>query len=566
MPTDELTPSGLTVGSPVLEVSPAFDIALAWIVSSSVGSPVIGAPTLQQIHDLTAVGITVNPPMFGDVSTAQAEPLTVGSPIFGAPQMAQHQYIKSASLTVGSPTLGAATFFQRYREYYGSQILYRAATGLERSMSDADALRLFDINAELIIDVWDPYKIPYHLLPYLAYAMGVNLWEDWWTEDIQRDWVARQWPLKSIRGTRAGLEEFTKAIGGQVKRVISPPAITYPLPSYTEEQRQAYVARFAQLRLYPYVPRELLPWLCYLGKHYNKHGERTWLNNGSFLGPLKPLYPTNQDQGGRYTRTAKLWDRGVETTLTFRTVQMEDAGEAPVEDVRTYDEAMLPGHIGDKYFIGMDAKWPRPKNTFTGKTGYGIFLGRLDPTEQRLIRIPRDGRLELVMGKAKYLTVSPSVELIDIYPEHTYVSHPRRKTELYARRGDFLLGKFLPPSNAWQYVYEKWYIFDADRVPDHRIGGVYLGRTRLGIAPYTAEAKVQMFTHAPQFYIRLGGYLRGYLRPEDTEPITRLRRGVVASKSLRDTILLDTMMMRPLQVRDQVLADGRYYVGQLVAD
>ena len=91
----------------------------------------------------------------------------------------------------------------------------------------------------------------------------------------------------------------------------------------TDEERAAYVARFPQLRIYPYVAREQLPWLCYNGKHYNGTGQlRVWNKNGAFLGPRWKMYPTIQNAGGKYTRTATLYDprTGEETTLTIRRI------------------------------------------------------------------------------------------------------------------------------------------------------------------------------------------------------------------------------------------------------
>ena len=124
-------------------------------------------------------------------------------------------------------------------------------------------------------------------------------------------------------------------------------------------------------------------------------------------------------------------------------------------------------------------------------------------------------------------------------------------------------GKFLPRSNAWQYMYETYYLFDADRSPDVRAASYYMGHCRFGIHKYTAEALIQITTSMPQFYISTTRYLRGFFRPKQNEAIPRLLRGVRASMAVRDTVLVDTKVTRVIELRDVPAPDGTHYVGEL---
>lgn len=606
----------------------------------------------------------------------------------------------------------------------GSDIIYRSATGLEKALADVESQRLIAIYAELIRDQWDPYRISRRNLPWLAWALGVNLWESWWSEEFQRYWVAQQWTLKTQRGSLVGLERFVRAVGSEVKHVYRPPAITYTLRSDTPAERAAYVARFPQLRLYPYVARVMLPWLCYSSSfpargafgsvsfvnnpqdgHTVTFGVRTiifgtdvtigvdlaatmanliaWLaanpdpgllaypipplapvvgtvtlraielmnsspqvtpvayspegqttsfplensapelgapqlgqnsfvdfafiaetntialtaksagiegnsyklattaigatvssnvlsggkdasgsgtsgKNGSFVGPLRPIFPTVQNQGGNYTRTSKLWDRGTETTLTMRKIERVTTGGVGwgfTPGVYAYDEEIvLP--LDERICLLQNGRY------LGGGEDYGVFPNATP--KLRTITIARSGPLELSQGKAIYQTVVPQVPLLKLEPELVTVAHPIRSTELYASRKQYLTNKFLPPSNAWQFLYERWYLFDADRVPDYRRRGVYLDHTRLGMEEFSAEAKIQIITKMPRYKAHVSNYVYGFLSEPDYEPINRVRRAVNASKAVRDTILIDTKHTRVLQVGDIIRPDGRYTVGQLV--
>jgi phage tail P2-like protein len=323
-------------------------------------------------------------------------------------------------------------------EHPGALTLYQQSTGFEKAAADTEAERLMDLYAEAIIDQWNPWQVAYEHLPFLAWAQGVNLWENWWDETFRRNWVARQWYLKSIRGKRAGLDEFVAAVGGQVKRCVVPPARAYGTRKQTAEERAAYVARFPQLRIYPYVAREQLPWLCFVGKHYDGTGlNRVFQKNGSFLGPRWKLYPTVQDAGGKYTRTATLYEprTGVETTLTIRKIERvytgENAGWGYTPGVSVYDEmVILPLEKRPNYFIGEIGKH------LHGAGKYGIFLGKQLPL--RTISIGRSGPIEMYQGKAEYQTIFPQEDLLQVRPEYVAIKHPRRPTELYAARGEYL--------------------------------------------------------------------------------------------------------------------------------
>ncbi len=317
----------------------------------------------------------------------------------------------------------------------GAQTLYQNATGFEKALADTEAERLMDMYAEAIIDEWNPWQVAYEHLPFLAWASGVNLWESWWDETFKRNWTARQWYLKSIRGKRAGLDEFVTAVGGHVKRCVVPPARAYGTKAMTDVERAAYVARFPQVRIYPYVARSKLPWLCYNGKHYDGRGQdRVWNKNGSFMGPRRPVYPTVQTAGGKYTRTATLYEprTGVETKLTIRRIVKirtgEDAGWGFTPGVSQYDESViLPLEKRPAYFIREHGKY----------LGFNIFLGVQLPL--RTISIGRSGPMELVQAKAQYQTVFPQEELLQVRPEMVSIRHPRRKTELYAAKREYLV-------------------------------------------------------------------------------------------------------------------------------
>ena len=139
----------------------------------------------------------------------------------------------------------------------GARLLYRSASGLEKAMADVDGERLIGTYAEIINDQWNPYKISFGNLPYLAYGMGTILWEDGWSESTQREWTARQWEYKSLRGTQDGIamalhysgRDFVGPQGYTIQEAIRPPQSFYASPSLTKEEYDFWIQMMPEVRI-----------------------------------------------------------------------------------------------------------------------------------------------------------------------------------------------------------------------------------------------------------------------------------------------------------------------------
>jgi hypothetical protein len=159
-----------------------------------------------------------------------------------------------------------------------------------------------------------------------------------------------------------------------------------------------------------------------------------------------------------------------------------------------------------------------------------------------MIRIPRDASYSYRLGRETYTTTYPDADLVDVRPQHIAEQHAGQPTALYATKLQFILGKQLPPTIAWRYIYERWHVHDPDRVPDVRIRSTHLGFTRLGMPPYHAEVRMRIKDRlAPR---TAGPFVNGYLMTGNRKPIADVREAVRVSKSLRDRILLDTKTWR----------------------
>jgi hypothetical protein len=404
-------------------------------------------------------------------------------------------------------------------------------TRFEEAM-DLTGARIDDLPVELRRLV-KPYQIPRSHLPWLSWGLSVDLWEPDWTEEKNRVLTARSLPMHARKGTQASIAEHIRIMGHDPRRFIVPPAKTFMTPALTDEERADYLERFAQLRIYPFVARGTYPFAHFTNKAFGR--EKAFLNASCI-----------KDVGAwsRYVRTAKLWDKGAETTLTVRAVTPEGVGRFYAAE---YDEVVLAPK--PTAAIHLDAP-PKAKAFLIDDFG----------VRQRLIRIPRDASYSYRLGRETYTSVVPDGDLIDVRPQSVAEVHQGQPTALYATRRQFIVGKCLPSTITWRYLYERLHLHDPDRVPDERKRATHVGYTRLGMPAYHAEVRTRIVgRYLPRTAQQ---FVNGYLMTGNRKPIADVREAIRVSKSLRDKILIDTKTYRQPRAGDRIkvgtLALGRY--------
>ena len=85
------------------------------------------------------------------------------------------------------------------------------ATPLERAL--AGAMALLGTIPNPVRDVWSPARCPLHLLPWLAWSLGVEEWKPDWPEAVKRAACAEAFAVHRIKGTWAAVERVLDLIG-----------------------------------------------------------------------------------------------------------------------------------------------------------------------------------------------------------------------------------------------------------------------------------------------------------------------------------------------------------------
>lgn len=401
------------------------------------------------------------------------------------------------------------------------------ATPFEAAAEATGAVRAAAIDPGIVKTTIEPYAIPAPLLPWLAWALGVELWSSDWPLAVRRWVVATEIHRKRLKGTLAGLTAYLGLVDTTVVAAIVPPATTYLSPTMTPAARAAWLALFPQLRVLPYVASAVSLYGSFCGAAYNLPG--------AFLGRVYPGQSTAHD---RYTITAELVEpNGATTALTSRVVTQVPVGGGVATD---YHQVSLPAVPSTQIFPGQSPK----ARTFFGKP--------FDPSS--VVAVPIETNYVWSEPQVTDRTVSPGLTPIEAIPDAIAQPHTRAFGQLFA--GRHLAAAFLPPSIAWRFIYQRWWLFDPSVAPPLRKASTFLGWTRLGMPPYTAELQVDI---AGKVGAREAwGFVSGCLRsPMQTAgQISDARTAVQVGMSVRDTIYLKTRTIRPVQPRDGAFVGG----------
>lgn len=391
-------------------------------------------------------------------------------------------------------------------EGLGAQLLYRSHSGFEGALADVDCERITGIRAELIRDIWDPDTCPIDLLPYLAWAMGVEYWDDNWRESTKRNWVAYQLTFKSVRGTARALYDIINYAGRDISangytldKITTRPQQVFSGPSLTKEQREDWLKRLPQVRTWRMRESGIAaPKKSFYSSssqfHLRLHNHR-FCFGGAFSVPSTAIE--------RLKRRARWVVNNVEQNVT-------------VTDFGSYFQLHRSGVAGRRVFSN---------RTFNRRSCY-------IPSDawKRLITIEPTPRLPW-RGAS-----TPTLQAVVSEPEIVKVPGLRKHSVF---NNTPMRGFFVPTSAPFR-LFQRFPVLDPDIRPFRRHPCQFMGTGRYGFPPFTAWLDVSVYNKVCPWAAGFGFHkprLKFWV-PHDDRPMARVRLAVRSAKSLRDKILI----------------------------
>lgn len=91
-------------------------------------------------------------------------------------------------------------------------LLPPSATASERAIEAAVVERV----PAPIRELWDPDTCPAALLPWLAWALSIDAWKDYWPEHIKRARIRNAIAIQRKKGTVQSVRDVAASFGGQI--------------------------------------------------------------------------------------------------------------------------------------------------------------------------------------------------------------------------------------------------------------------------------------------------------------------------------------------------------------
>ena len=432
-------------------------------------------------------------------------------------------------------------------DHWGNKLLYQSSTGLEKALADVESDILLGtryepvgdtgLNAELIIATWDPYQTFIRNLGFLAWAMAVDLWEDGWSETTQREWTARQWEFKTLRGTISGIRmaldfigrDFAKSGGYELLQYLVPPQGFFVSPSLTEEEYNSWIRMMPEIRIY-------------LG---NDPGHGEWnegflddalftdvdaaatFDNGWELYGRKAILR----QYGFPDRKLKVFQRQT-VTADYQTIDWEEIRQEGVSESGLF--------VGDDFLDDNYIDW--------------------DEVEAKTYNVRLDRTFTKEATEGFHTIVTVSNKPIDV--------RYRRNSDIGFADSLFFVGNdpdaysfldedFTGPNEAPLMLADYIYLLDESISVPMAAGLSFLDVDRLGFPKYTMELMIDLHTHetGSEMFIEEASWDDSFVYSTDLSHFDRACRAVVAAKALRDKALAAFDPLRPLQSADDMTAE-----------
>lgn len=93
-------------------------------------------------------------------------------------------------------------------------LLPPSASNVETALSET-CQRINDIPTPLR-DLWNPDTCPENLLPWLAWAMGIDTWKSYWPLSVKREIIKNAVTIKRQKGTVKSVRDVAAAFGASV--------------------------------------------------------------------------------------------------------------------------------------------------------------------------------------------------------------------------------------------------------------------------------------------------------------------------------------------------------------
>ena len=338
--------------------------------------------------------------------------------------------------------------------------------------------------------VSQPYKVNAAFLPFVGWGLSVDVWFNDWPDSTKRNMAARSLHLHQKKGTLYAISEYARYAGGKVLSAERPPIRIFSGPSLTREQREAWLSRLPQVRVF--LIRE--EGLFGSAKAFGGGKQRGRFFERSFAVPSTAL--------SRLQRRARWVVDGQETTIR-------------TDEFGSYFRLHFPSVEG--------------KSVFSDRVHARRFYL---PSQawRRLVTVAPSPRLSWRSP------VSPTLRAVTSEPERIKVAGTRGPR----RFCNTPMAGFFVPSTAKYRIFDRYAVNDGSR-PLKRPAVQFTGQGRYGFPAHTAYLRLSIPGKRSKRAAGEGIMIprSRFWMPHDKGRVDDVKRAIQSAKRLSDRVLLN---------------------------
>lgn len=380
------------------------------------------------------------------------------------------------------------------------------ATPLEIALDLGLEAPVLDIPVPLR-DLWRWDTCPEDLLPWLAWAMSVDLWSDAWPIERQREIIRDSFKLHRLKGTLGGIKRYVELVDSRVTRAIVPPQSPFWAP-HDQASIDRWEETLPEVRIYP--RRE-----PGTGDGFYFDADYTD-DDGEVPGAFYEANRAPEDGGDRIV----FYRDGVETEIDW--IQSVHPAYG------SHTQLGLPGSAGPGHFLLGEDYFDEAH--YTSAADFETDVVALPPLPPEDIRA---GWYRVTRVTPDFVDDGGSAGLGHHYLGDGILDDGPDN----ALDGDYYAGNEAP----WQ-VYRRWFLFSPASEPGDPDGWSYYDDFRYGMPPHTAELWVDIPETAPRDHAY--DSIDDFFGEHDLSRLWKTAEAIDLSKSLRDQVLIETELRR----------------------
>lgn len=197
-------------------------------------------------------------------------------------------------------------------------------TQLEEVLEQVSGTRWEDADVDIIARFKDPWRVPAHLLNFLAHERSVDIWDENWPEMKKRAVIASAPNDHRKKGTLAGIRRYLEIANAEIVQVVRRPQGFAVSRNLTKEEQEEWLEKHPKVRI-----------TFFQGTGTKKP------RSGVFVGRAAVGHDALKLDEGRalYGRKAYLQQNGQEIPLDTFDVTITEVGKA----AKVYTRFVIPG-------------------------------------------------------------------------------------------------------------------------------------------------------------------------------------------------------------------------------